>query len=54
MTEPELVARHGSRCRLCKKWIRAGEYISRIPGGSWTHALCAAALRRTREEEGAA
>jgi hypothetical protein len=52
MSAPEMAARRGSRCQLCKKWIRAGEYIAKIPGGHWVHAICAHRLRLTREEEG--
>lgn len=48
---PEVVARKSSWCKLCHLRIRAGEdYVSRIPGGHWVHALCAAALRRTLAE----
>lgn len=54
MTAPELLARHNSRCKLCRRRIRRGEdYVSRIPGGFWVHALCAAKLRRIREDEAA-
>jgi hypothetical protein len=51
MTGPELIARHSARCRLCGERIRKGQdYVSRIPGGHWVHALCAQALRRTVAE----
>jgi hypothetical protein len=49
-TAPEIIARKGGWCALCKLRIRKGEdYISPV-GKRWAHAHCAAGYRHALEE----
>jgi hypothetical protein len=47
---PETLARHSGWCGLCHLRIRKGEdFVSKL-GRRWVHSLCAAEVRRVRDE----
>jgi hypothetical protein len=47
---PEVLARKRGTCPFCPEPIVAGEdYIAKVDGKGWMHAICAAAYLRHRE-----
>jgi hypothetical protein len=51
VTTPEILARRGGWCELCKLRIRKGEdYVSPLPHKKWGHSLCVQGYNRVIEE----